>query len=145
MSQFSDKNNLYIKEIEIIQDIIKRLAQNSFFIKGWALTLIVGVLVLKQENYFYTVISFIPLITFWLLDAYYLQQERLYRKLFDHIVKKRFKINNDENLFDINTKPFITEVGSIWKTFFSITLILFYFPILFLIVLYLFVSRLLGV
>lgn len=145
MNQFSDKNNLYIKEIEIIQAIIKRLAQNSFFIKGWALTLIVGVLVLKQENHYYTVISFIPLITFWLLDAYYLQQERLYRKLYEHIVNKRFKIHNDENLFDINTKPFITEVGSIWKAFFSITLILFYFPILFLIVLYLFVSRLLGV
>ena len=50
-----------IKEIEIIQDIIKRMAFNSFLIKGWTITLVVIVLLLKGSK-FQVFISFIPLL-----------------------------------------------------------------------------------
>jgi len=36
-----------LKEIEIIQAIIKRMAFNSFMIKGWAITLVVVTLLLR--------------------------------------------------------------------------------------------------
>ncbi|MBW8004043.1 MAG: hypothetical protein FVQ80_18960 [Planctomycetes bacterium] len=72
-----------LKEIEIIQDIIKRMAFNSLMIKGWAITLVVVSLLLKGTDKYQIWIAFIPLLVFWFLDAYFLWQERLYRELYD--------------------------------------------------------------
>ena len=65
-----------LKEIEIIQDIIRRMGFNSFMIKGWAITLVVVSLLLKGTEY-QVWIAFIPLLVFWFLDAYFLWQERM--------------------------------------------------------------------
>ena len=67
-----------LKEIEIIQDIIRRMGFNSFMIKGWAITLVVVTLLLKGTGY-QVWIAFIPLLVFWFLDACFLWQERMYR------------------------------------------------------------------
>jgi len=32
-----------LKEVDIIQDVIKRIAFNSFIIKGWAITLVIAI------------------------------------------------------------------------------------------------------
>lgn len=40
-----------LKEIDIIQDIIRRMAFNSFLIKGWAISLVVIALLLKATEY----------------------------------------------------------------------------------------------
>jgi len=48
-----------LKEVDIIQDVIKRMAFNSFMIKGWAITLVVVTLVLKGTEY-QVWIAFIP-------------------------------------------------------------------------------------
>jgi len=40
-----------LKEIDIIQDIIRRMAFNSFLIKGWAISLVVIALLLKETEY----------------------------------------------------------------------------------------------
>ena len=65
-----------LKEIEIVQDIIKRMAFNSFMIKGQAITLVVITLLLKgAEKYQVWIevwIAFVPLLVFWFLDAYFL-------------------------------------------------------------------------
>ena len=53
-----------LKEIEIIQDIIRRMGFNSFMIKGWAITLVVVTLLLKGTEY-QVWIAFIPLLVFW--------------------------------------------------------------------------------
>jgi hypothetical protein len=79
-----------LKEIDIVQDIIKRMAFNSFMIKGWAITLVVVTLLLKRAEY-QVWIAFIPLLVFWFLDAYFLWQERMYRKLYEWIIKNRLK------------------------------------------------------
>jgi len=64
-----------MKEVEIIQDIIKRMALNSFVIKGWAVTLGVGTLLLKRAEH-QIWLGFLPVVVFWFLDAYFLWQER---------------------------------------------------------------------
>jgi hypothetical protein len=112
-----------LKEIEIIQDIIKRMAFNSFLIKGWAITLVVVALLLKGAEY-QVWIAFIPLLAFWFLDTYFLWQERLYRKLYDWVVSNR--LNTDEYLFDMNAYRFKQEVQSRFRIMFSITLGWFY-------------------
>src|SRR3989338_2312189 len=78
----------FIEEIKIIQDIIKRMAFNSFMIKGWAITLVVVTLLLKGNKY-QVLIAFIPLLVFWFLDAYFLWQEKMYRELYKWFLKNR--------------------------------------------------------
>jgi hypothetical protein len=75
-------------EIKLIQDIIKRMAFNSFMLKGWTVTLVAIALLLGGTKY-QTFISFIPLLAFSFLDAYYLWQERLYRRLYNWVIANR--------------------------------------------------------
>lgn len=75
------------KHLDLIQGIINRMASNSFMLKGWAVTLMVGIFALasKDTDKRYFFIAYIPLIVFWGLDAFYLQQERLYRSLYGKV------------------------------------------------------------
>lgn len=129
-----DLKKFMLKEIDIIQDIIKRIAFNSFLIKGWAVTLVIGTLLLKGTKY-QILIAFIPLIVFWFLDGYFLWQERMYRKLYDWVIKNRLK--TDEYLFDMVAYRFQGEVQSKGRIMFSITLGWFYGSIAILVLLYL--------
>jgi len=112
-----------IKELELIQGIINRMANNSFTIKWWTITLFVVILLLKEDKY-YTFISFIPILVFWFLDAYFLRLERLYRRLYNWVKDNRLK--TEDFLFDLNYKRFEKEEQSMLRIMFSITLILFY-------------------
>jgi len=123
----------FIEEIKIIQDIIKRMAFNSFMIKGWAITLVVVTLLLKGNKY-QVLIAFIPLLVFWFLDAYFLWQEKMYRELYKWVVKNR--LITDEYLFDMNAYRFKDKVQSRLSIMFSITLGWFYGCIAILIVIY---------
>lgn len=82
-------SEIKIRYLELIQTIIGRMANNSFMLKGWAVTLIAGILVLasKDSDKCFFLIAYIPVVMFWLLDSYFLQQERLYRKLYNNAVK----------------------------------------------------------
>ena len=122
-----------LKEIEIIQDIIRRMGFNSFMIKGWAITLVVVTLLLRGTEY-QVWIAFIPLLVFWFLDAYFLWQERMYRKLYEWVINNRLK--TEEHLFDMNAYRFEGEVQSRFRIMFSITLGWFYISIAILIVIY---------
>lgn len=122
-----------LKEIEIIHDIIGRMAFNSFVIKGWTITLVVVALLLKGINC-QIGIAFIPLLVFWFLDAYFLWQERLYRKLYEWVTDNRLK--TDKYLFDMNAYRFEDKVQSRLRIMFSITLGWFYGSIAVLIIIY---------
>jgi hypothetical protein len=128
-----DRKGCLLKEIEVIQDIIKRMAYSSLLIKGWAVTLVVVTLLLRGTE-IQALIAFIPLLVFWFLDAYFLWQERMYRKLYDWVVKNRW--NTDEYLFDMNAYRFRTEVQSPFRIMFSVTLGWFYGSIAVLVLIY---------
>ncbi len=133
-----DKKSLkeyLLAEVTIIQDIIKRMAFNSFIIKGWAITLVVVALLLKGNTY-QVWIAFIPLLIFWFLDTYFLWQERMYRKLYDWVVENRLK--TDEYLFSMNAYRFKKQVHKRLRIMFSVTLGWFYGSIGILIAIYLF-------
>ncbi|MBA7494314.1 hypothetical protein ES702_04889 [subsurface metagenome] len=123
-----------LKEIDIIQDIIKRMAFNSFIIKGWAITLVVMTLLLKGTEKYQVWLAFIPLLVFWFLDAYFLRQERMYRKLYKWVINNR--LETDEYLFDMNAYRFKDTVQSRFRIMFSITLGWFYGSITVLIAIY---------
>ena len=122
-----------MKEIETIQSIINRMSSNSFFIKGWTITLVVANLLLKGSKE-QVGIAFIPLLVFWFLDAYFLWQERLYRQLYNWVITNR--LNTEDHLFDMNAYRFKDDVSSRFKIMFSITLLWFYGSIAVLTIIY---------
>lgn len=73
------------KHLEFIQSIINRMANNPFFMKGWAITLVAALFALssKDADKKYAVIAFLPVVTFWILDGYFLSRERAFRRLYD--------------------------------------------------------------
>lgn len=76
----------FVKELELIQNIIDRQADNSFKIKGWTITLVVVTLLFRQND-IQVIVAFVPLFVFWYLDAYYLRLERQYRELYNRVRK----------------------------------------------------------
>ncbi|PUB92072.1 hypothetical protein C2S42_07010 [Helicobacter pylori] len=97
-----ERTKILIEELKILQGIINRMTQNSLECKKWTLALAVGVLSLKIEaiSHLYGLcVLGVLLICFYLLDAYYLTQERLFREQYQWLVKNRLK--TDERLFEV--------------------------------------------
>ena len=91
-----DKMNRKIKHLEFIQSNISRMNQCSFKMKGWMITIDSALLALfaasidkntGSVNTIYLFVAAIPIIIFWILDSYYLQQERKFRGLYNDIVE----------------------------------------------------------
>ena len=122
-----DLEKYLFKEVDLVQSIINRMANNSFLIKGWTISLVV-VTILFEGRTEHIYIAFLPLIAFWYLDSYFLRQERLYRELYTWIVENRRQ--TDEKLLDMNAYRFKKAVPGTFKTMLSITLGVFYFAIL---------------
>lgn len=133
MEKNANVKEYLLKEVEVIQGIINRMAFNSFLIKGWTITLVVVALLLKGAKH-QVWIAFIPLLIFWFLDAYYLWQERMYRKLYDWVTINR--LNSEEYLFNMNAYRFKDEVQTKIRIMLSITLVWFYGSIAVLIIVY---------
>ncbi len=112
-----------IKHLEFIQAVINRMANNSFLLKGWSVTLTGGLLALtfKQLDRRYLLVSLVVLVFFWLLDSYYLYQERKFIALYNHVRK----INIGGIDFSMDTKCYGRRTGRL-RCGVSLTLLLFY-------------------
>ena len=116
-----------LKHLEFIQNVITRMNANSFMIKGWMATLVSALLALaaKDADLRFLIIAFFPIPFFWVLDAYYLSQERQYRDLYDSVrVKTEGQID-----FSMNASGFNKDKNTWFNTFRSKTLKWFYGPI----------------
>lgn len=105
MGEFEKK----LRYLEIINTIIARMASNSFSLKGWAVTLASGVLILsaKESNKLFFLIAYFPIITFWFLDSYYLQLERKYRFIYDRVRKMEIaEIEYDVSIDGLSKKDY---------------------------------------
>ena len=108
------------------------MAQNSFAIKGWTITILVGLFVFVQNEKFKhnIFIYLIPIIFFWLLDSYYLWQERLFRKLYNDII-----VNvTEESDLSMNVTQYKNTV-KFYSSLFSVTEIVIYLPLLLIVLL----------
>jgi hypothetical protein len=76
-----------VKHLELIESVVSRMASNSFLLKGWSVALGVALLgfAAKDSNQRFALLALFPPVVFWGADAYYLRQERLFRKLYDRI------------------------------------------------------------
>lgn len=121
-------DELYTKELELIQNIILRMANNSFLLKGWSLSFIVATL-LFMDSVGYRLLAIFSLGVFWGLDAYYLRLERCYRELYNWVILHR--PDSDELLFDLNAVDrFGCKIDGVEKCACSQSCIFFYGSIL---------------
>ncbi len=109
-----------IKHLEFIQNIINRMNSNSFHIKGWMITILSALLALyaNTNNVSYVFVAIIPTTLFWYLDAFYLQQERKFRELYNDILPDDSTIP----LFAMPIDNYTTCRCCLWSTFFSKTI-----------------------
>lgn len=112
-----------LKHLEFIQAIVNRMANTSFLLKGWSITIIAGLFALGQREDVAAILWLALILTgmFWFLDAYFLWQERLFRELYDHVRML------DESAIDFSMDPTPLRSERRWyATPFSVTLLPFY-------------------
>src|SRR6059058_3180354 len=87
MTGYDDIDANRVKHLELIQAVVSRLGTDSFLVKGWAATLtsaFVGFGITKSD-WGLALAGVAPASVFWILDAYFLHAERLFRALYDAV------------------------------------------------------------
>jgi hypothetical protein len=113
-----------LKHLEFIQAIISRMANNSFLIKGWGITLISAIYALaaKDAEIRYVLVSYIAIPCFWILDGFFIAVERRYRKLY----AEASEADPSHVDFDLNASRFDYGDATWLRGIFSQTLLVFY-------------------
>lgn len=112
-----------VKHLEMIQAIVTRLGNGSFLIKGWTMTLAGAFLgfAVNRSSWKVAAVAVVPLFGFWILDSYYLRQERLFRALYEEARQPDTTVE----LFSMNTSSYQNSIK--WrKVVVSHTMINFY-------------------
>lgn len=137
MTEYGDFDDHQVKHLEMIQAVVARLGTNAFLIKGWAIT-VTGAFVafaVDRDQWELAAASVVPTVLFWILDASFLRNERLFRHLFARVTKGHEK----PFFMGATSKPYVKrvkeeaendkskeDVSSRFKTFWRETLWLFY-------------------
>ena len=114
-----------VEHLKMIQAVINRLGSNSFLVKSWSMTVIVAAMVLiaKQniQNPYFVLVLILPALGFWILDGYFLWQERLFRQIYGEI-----RVQSDTD-FEMNPMKHKNKPKCSWfSAIFSLTLVIFY-------------------
>ena len=122
-----NRKNVVI-HLQMIQEVIARMAWCSFLLKQWSIIVFAALLtylasssqcffVNVEHNIFVMTVICSPFAGFWLMDAFYLKSERTYRRLFD-----RVRIE-DDTAFQMTAD---SKDVLYWRTIFSKTIAPFY-------------------
>ena len=112
----------FTKHLEFIQNIINRMSNNSFLLKGWNVTVSSAILalIIGNPNPLFAIVALLSSLSFWGLDAYYLRQERLFRSLYDDLrVDASTKKAKKVEVFSLDTDKYETQVSSWFRTLWS--------------------------
>lgn len=131
-----------MQHLEFVQNVITRMNTNSFQIKGFVITIVAAVFsvyIVKPITEI-ILISIFTTAILWLLDTYYLWQERKFRGLYNDIVDNKidlYKMPMNKYVYDKNDKK--TKKYSYWSVVYTIKL--FYLPIIILLSLILWIIK----
>lgn len=122
------------KHLDYLQAIITRMNANSFQLKNMAVVILTAMFALfaAAPKVLLLLITGFPLIIFWLLDSYYLQQERKFRAMYKDVagLTNRFEIKTYEMPLD----KYSGNGCSFGESLISKTIFWFYFPLLLIVV-----------
>ncbi len=126
----TELNQAKIAHLEMVQNVITRMASNSFALKVLTGTLTAGVLAftgaVTDPSPKILLAALVPIVTLWGLDAQYLRLERLFRRLYDAI--RRSEV---EEPFSMNIAPYTPAEQHVIRIAFSWSVVAFYPPIVF--------------
>lgn len=110
-------NEKKIKHLEFLQNVITRMNSNSFLIKGWTVTIVSALFALasKDANINYVLVSYIAIPVFWILDGFYISQERQYRDLYKEVTAKTesdIDFSMDASKFDKGDRTWLSGILS---------------------------------
>lgn len=111
-----------LKHLEFIQQIVARMGRNSFLLKGWSVTLVAAIFALtaNTSSTYFVIVALFPALMFWMLDAYYLRQDRLFRELYKKVIEGKV------HAFSMDTSRYLRTVDGWFGTALSPTLLLFH-------------------
>ena len=116
-----------IKHLDYIEDTIARLNQCSFKVKELMGAVTAAILAIYAATYSdemggkkeLFLVAIVPTVIFWIIDAYYLYQERLFRELFKDVAGLNGKTEIKD--FDMSTDRYAKGLCTYIKVFFSVT------------------------
>src|SRR5262245_248517 len=123
----SSRNGVH--SIKMIQKAIDRMAQNSFVLRGWSVTLATGMLAVAvaEEKRRVAFLALLPAFALWGVVAFYRRQERLFRGLHDNVCLAFG--SEDVTNFSMDTRN-IKDLRSWFKTLFAKVVIGLHGPLL---------------
>jgi hypothetical protein len=120
-----DTSERQLRHLEMIQRIVERMSTNSFHLTGWSVVLVSALFALAAANadVRFALLALLPAGAFWVLDGYFLRQERLYIRLYDDV---RIKDEGAPTSMSMSTAPFEKEEKDWLGVCFSKTLVVFH-------------------
>ena len=105
-----------IQHLQFIQNVIARMSTTSAVIKGFAITVTIGICTqittdMMEDWGKFTLL--LPLLALMLLDAYYLYLERNYRILYDEIREEKLPADFSMSLLNITKENYFSCIKSI--------------------------------
>jgi hypothetical protein len=103
-----------IAHLDMVQSVVGRMSSHGLAIKSVAVTMAVAVLAFAVQGNgsgsvaLLALAGALPIVIFWLLDAYYVRIERAYRCLFDAI-----RAAEPVDPFTMDFHPFLSRVGGV--------------------------------
>lgn len=103
-------NSDKLKHLEFLQSNIARMNQCSFQMKGWTITIVSALLAIYAStinregngNVAFIFIGIAPSLLFWMLDTYYLQQERKLRGIYNDVAE----LNSEKDRIEVRDFEF---------------------------------------
>ena len=88
--EFGPNSEAVRAHLNILQDVIRRMAGNSASCKNWCVVLVAAMLVLvaRTDTPAYALLALLPTLLFCILDAYYLALEQAFRNSYNDFVRK---------------------------------------------------------
>ncbi len=122
----TQSNHLTV-HLQLIQSGISRMANNSFLLRGWSVTLVAALAATaaaagRDQFAFF---ALLPGVVFWALDGFYLRQERLFRRLYDAVIAE--PVSTKGTLaFSMDTSRYQGDVPPVVVTRFTPILFMFH-------------------
>ena len=115
------ENEKMIKHLELIQSVVARLSTHSFRLKTLTLVQVAAILLAFSSSEDRTLLLLAPIaaVLLWILDAWFLREERAYRRHYDKV--RQLPDERVDFAMDVSGLR-----GSTFKSVFSATLATFY-------------------
>lgn len=133
--------------LQMIQEPICRMSTISSIFKGFCATIVAGIAGLSyiEVNTCVLILSFLPVLSFAVLDVYYLTLERRFKFLYNQVNSGVHPCNYDMDIVQFNDSIGIKEAKARIRDCIKSPSIWLFYPLMFLIVITVTILRLKGI